>query len=63
MRLLDDDLHQAPLRGAGGAVRGEDLDRAGDRGERVADLVGDRGGELADGGELRCWSLVSQLPG
>ena len=30
----------------------QDLDRAGDRGERVADLVRDSGRELADGGEL-----------
>ncbi len=52
VRLLDDDLHQAPLRGAGRGGGGEDLDRTGDRGERVPDLVRDRGCQLADRGEL-----------
>ena len=52
MRLGDDDLHESLL---GRPRRGrvlQDLDRPGDRGERVADLVRDSGRELADGREL-----------
>ena len=50
--LRDDDLHQAPLGRAHRELVREDLHRARDRRERVADLVGDAGGELADGREL-----------
>ena len=52
IRLRDDDLHQAPLGGPDVQLVGEDLDRAGDRRQGVADLMGDPRRELPDGREL-----------
>jgi hypothetical protein len=52
LRLRYDDLHQPLLRGADGELARKDLDGAGDRSKRVADLVSNTGRELPDRREL-----------
>ena len=50
LALLEQDLEQLALRRVGRRRAGEHLHRAGDGGQRVADLVGEAGGELAHRG-------------
>ena len=51
LRLAEHDVHQLRLLGAQRQLVTQNLNRAGHRGQRIADLVGDAGGHLADGGE------------
>ena len=49
--LAQHDVHQLSLLGAERQLLAENLNRAGHRRQRVADLVRDAGGHLADGGQ------------
>ncbi len=48
MRFAQDDVHEVTLRGRQRQLVLEHLDRTHHRGQRIADLVGDGGGEIAD---------------
>ena len=48
IRLAQHDVHQLRLLGGQRQLVAQDLDRPGHRRQRIADLVGDAGGHLAD---------------
>ena len=47
-----DILHHRPCRAGGGQIATDDLDDAGNSGQRIANLVGQPGGQLAESGEV-----------
>ena len=61
--LAGEDVCAFKLTGGGGMTAGEDAGGSADAGERVADFMGERGGELAGGGEALVFAEVLDVLG